>query len=239
MGKVRRAVSPNDMRHYLQGLSPRAEFVIVIALAFGYFIVGSLVSVFWPAARGAMSDARLGTLLGYELTLMALLLPFLRMRGWTLERIGLRPDAVDTLIGIGLAVGAYLTFAFAYEIIADLWPQAAEAMRGPPVGSGGASPGLSLSAVVAVSVINPVFEEIFVCGYVVSALRKRPDPWTGINVSVAIRLLYHLYQGAIAAIFIVPFGLIFAIWYAWTGRLWPLIVAHALWDFIGLLHYVR
>src|SRR5262249_1388874 len=140
MGKVRRAVSPNDMRHYRQGLSPRAEFAIVIALAFGYFIVGSLVSVFWPAARGAMSDARLGTLLGYELTLMALLLPFLRMRGWTLERIGLRPDAVDTLIGIGLAVGAHLTFAFAYRVIPALGPPAPGAVGGPPARSGRAAP---------------------------------------------------------------------------------------------------
>ena len=66
---------------------------------------------------------------------------------------------------------------------------------------------------------------------------KAHDP-AGVHVSVAIRLLYHLYQGAIA-IGVVPFGLIFALWYRRTGRLWPVIVAHALTDFAALLHFVR
>jgi membrane protease YdiL (CAAX protease family) len=58
-------------------------------------------------------------------------------------------------------------------------------------------------------------------------------------VSVAIRLLYHLYQGAIAAIGVVPFGLIMALWYRRTGRLWPVIVAHGLTDFAALLRFMH
>jgi membrane protease YdiL (CAAX protease family) len=126
-------------------------------------------------------------------------------------------------------------FAIAYSAVAAAWPPAAQAMRG----AAGLWPSISLSAVIAVSAINPLFEEIFVCGYVITALKDRPDPWTGIHVSVAIRLLYHLYQGAISAVGIVPFGLIFGFWYARTGRLWPVIVAHAIWDFVGLIQYMR
>ena len=33
--------------------------------------------------------------------------------------------------------------------------------------------------------------------------------------------------------------LVLALWYARTGRLWPVIVAHAVTDFAALLHYVR
>ena len=130
---------------------------------------------------------------------------------------------------------AYLVFAIAYSAVAAAWPQAAQAMQGTT----DASAGISLSTVIAVSTINPIFEEIFVCGYVMTALKDRRDPWTGINVSVAIRLLYHLYLGAISAIGIVPFGLIFGFWYARTGRLWPVIVAHAVWDFASLMQFVR
>jgi hypothetical protein len=61
----------------------------------------------------------------------------------------------------------------------------------------------------------------------------------GVNVSVAIRLLYHLYQGGIGVIGIIPFGLIFAWWYARIGRLWPLFVAHGLTDAAGLLQFFR
>jgi membrane protease YdiL (CAAX protease family) len=45
---------------------------------------------------------------------------------------------------------------------------------------------------------------------------------------------YHLYQGVLGALTIAPVGLLFAYWYVRSGRLWPLIVAHGLIDFIGL-----
>jgi membrane protease YdiL (CAAX protease family) len=57
-------------------------------------------------------------------------------------------------------------------------------------------------------------------------------------ISAAIRLLYHLYQGPLAFFGIVPFGLVVAGWYARSGRLWPVIVAHAIGDFIALVGYV-
>ena len=197
-------------------------------------IAASLLAAVRPAARGQMSDAYLASVLGYELTVMAVLLPFLRVRGWSLTRFGIRVTAVDTLIGFGLALADFIIFYMAYTILASVWPRAALAMAMP----GFLSKDLSLSAVIAVSIVNPIFEELFVCGYVIAALRDR-DPWLGIHVSVAIRLLYHLYQGALAAINIVPSGLILGIWYARTGRLWPVIVAHALWDLLPLLPYVR
>jgi membrane protease YdiL (CAAX protease family) len=37
---------------------------------------------------------------------------------------------------------------------------------------------------------------------------------------------------------IIPLGFIFAYWFARTGRLWPVILAHAIFDFIGLNAYV-
>jgi len=37
----------------------------------------------------------------------------------------------------------------------------------------------------------------------------------------------------------VPFGLILTYWYARRGRLWPLIVAHVVFDFFPLLPYAK
>lgn len=68
----------------------------------------------------------------------------------------------------------------------------------------------------------------------------QPAPASGarvsaaVAISVAIRVSYHLYQGIPGLIAVVPMGLLFGIWYARTRQLWPLIVAHAIFDFVGL-----
>lgn len=83
--------------------------------------------------------------------------------------------------------------------------------------------------------INPFFEEVFVCGYVMTALKRQDNSWIAINSSVAIRVLYHLYQGPKGVLSVVPVGLIFGFWYARAGRLWPLVVAHSMADLLALL----
>jgi len=87
-----------------------------------------------------------------------------------------------------------------------------------------------------VSVVNPIFEETFVVGYVFAAWQGA-SRWTAINISAAVRLTYHLYQGPIAVISILPLGIFFAWWLSSRGRLWPLILAHAGLDFIGLASF--
>jgi membrane protease YdiL (CAAX protease family) len=88
--------------------------------------------------------------------------------------------------------------------------------------------------VALASLVNGTFEETFVCGYVITALKDRSTPWTAINISVGITLLYHLYQGPIGMMFVVLTSVSFGYWYAQTGRLWPPIVAHAVIDFLAL-----
>jgi membrane protease YdiL (CAAX protease family) len=220
----------------IQSFSPSAEFIIVIVVAFGYVIGISVLAAFgrYPQA-GQLTDRHLFALLIYELVLLALLLGFLRLRGWTLDRFGIRIGAAETLVGFALAGAAYLAYVLLIYTIYAVWPRAAYAIASPHV----SSTGISLATVIAVSIINPVFEEIFVCGYVIAALQKARNPWVGVHASVAIRLLYHVYQGAIAAIGVVPFGLIMALWYRRTGRLWPVIVAHGLTDFAALLRFMQ
>jgi len=94
-----------------------------------------------------------------------------------------------------------------------------------------------IGIVVGVSVINAAFEEIFVSGYVITALKPLRGPTFALNVSVAIRVLYHLYQGQLGVLSVLPLGLIFAYWYVRTGRLWPLVVAHAIADIVALAAY--
>jgi CAAX protease family protein len=125
----------------------------------------------------------------------------------------------------------HVTYVVVFLISAELSPYVARVAAGQAF----VTPGLSVALVLAVSIVNAIYEELFVCGYVVTALRERQGFWTAVNVSIAIRLLYHLYQGPIGVISIIPLGFVFTYWYGRKGRLWPLIVAHAIFDFVGLL----
>jgi membrane protease YdiL (CAAX protease family) len=222
------------MRRFLQELPLPVEFIFVVLGAFGLSILVSLLQMFRPVAPAAVSDEGLRSLIGYELVVLAVLATFLRLRGWTVERFGIRITLRDTLTGLMLVAAAELIGMGALLLIQPISPQLAATIEAAETASGT----IGFLTALTFSIVNPIFEETFVCGYIISALRERCEPWTAINISVAIRLLYHLYQGPAAAIGIVPFGLILAYWYARSGRLWPAITAHAAANLLDLGRFV-
>ena len=223
------------MRNFLQTLSPRTEFVIVVVGAFGLFIVTSLLMAFYPTAAPLHSEGSLWRLAFHEVIVLGLLGSFLVARGWTFERIGLVPTWADTAVGLGLALAAYLAYAFAWSVLVAISLPLAQAAANIKVMPAHLSP----VTIAAISIVNPFYEELFVVGYVVTALKEDRGATFALNCSVATRLLYHLYQGVAGILSIIPLGLIFGYWYARTGKLWPLIVAHAAIDLFGMLAYVK
>jgi membrane protease YdiL (CAAX protease family) len=93
---------------------------------------------------------------------------------------------------------------------------------------------LSMQLLFLISVVNSIAEELFVSGYIITALQPRRGMWMAINVSVVVRLLYHLSQGPIGVMTSVPMGLLYGYLYSRTRQLWPLIVAHVLLAIIAL-----
>jgi membrane protease YdiL (CAAX protease family) len=228
------------MRQYLQALPLGAEFAIVILGGFGFFFLGAFVMVLTKTgagdagSTGVYTSGHLIQLIVYELPVGLALLAFLRLRGWSLERLGVRFSAGETLAGFGLAFVAELACYVPLIAVALAFPASVEAMSAAQATPGG----FGLATVIVLCIVNPIFEETFVCGYVITVLKERSDAPTAVMISTAIRLLYHLYQGPLAFFGIVPFGLVVAGWYAGSGRLWPVIVAHAIGDFIALVGYV-
>ena len=52
---------------------------------------------------------------------------------------------------------------------------------------------------------------------------------------MALRVSVHLYQGPLLAfVAILPLAIVMTWYYARTGRIWPVIVAHVITDAIGL-----
>lgn len=222
------------MNKFAETIRARVEFFLVLGAAFGLPIIVSLLRGFGMQQQKAATDYNLLALGCYELVIGAILLSFLWFRGWTPQKIGLSPTFKDT--GIGLLLLAVTTILW----IATFWatdlisPSTVAHMRETYEQLKG--PARSVPTVVGVSLINAAFEEIFVSGYVVTALKPLRGPTFAVNVSVAIRLLYHLYQGQMAVLGVLPLGLVYASWYARTGRLWPLFVAHAIQDVASLMY---
>lgn len=220
------------MEQYVKVISLRAEFSIVIVIAFGYFMLGSVLSLLFPYPSAPINESHLRFLLVYESVVLLILWRFLSLRGWGFRQLGLTLRISDLVLGIALVAGYYMVYV-------ALWFGFSPFLQGGGQVNDLVAQNLQLSSVLGVSLLNPIFEEVFVCGYVITALKDKRGLFFAVNASIAIRLVYHLYQGAFGVISIIPLGLIFAYWYARTGRLWPVIVAHAVMDFVGLIGFTQ
>jgi CAAX protease family protein len=198
------------------------EFVLVLFIAFGLSILASLVAISNYNSNAeivAFNDTHLWSVVAYELIFGPVIFLVLRHSGWRWSDFRVNYSNRGTLEGLVLALIAIVLMMSVERAVGDV--------KITP-------PSASAVAVLALSLINPWFEELLVCSYVIESLRKRFGLPAAVNVSIAIRLAYHLYQGPPAFIVFAIFGLLMTFFYVRTGRLWPVIVAHSLLDFAGL-----
>lgn len=220
----------NRLHELIRRLPPGVEFLLVVMWAFGLAIFESIL---WlslvPADTAVTNQSLIGTIV-HRVVVAASLFWFLRIRGWTLERAGFEVTWRGTVWGLGLLAGiSGLTIAagvLAQSLALDL----VSAMS-----RHASSASLDLQVAFVAAVVGGAYEEIFVAGYVITLLSAARGPWTAVNVSTGLRVLYHLYQGPVAVLTIVPMGLLFGYVYVRTRKLWPLIVAHVLMDVIALV----
>jgi membrane protease YdiL (CAAX protease family) len=230
----------------------RAEVWIVLGLSLGQSAVYAIVSLAAELSRGPLRDAT-ATLnanrsdrawldltlqllaIGFALVPVALAIYLLASDARPLQRLGLaggRPIR-ELLTGAGLSfaigvpgIGLYL-LGRTLGVNADVIPV-------PEQVYWWTIPLLLLSAVE-----NAVVEEVIAVGYLLTRLRDLCwGPWAAIAASAALRGTYHLYQGFGQAVGNAVMGAIFAWWFQRTGRLWPLLVAHALLDIVAFVGYL-
>jgi membrane protease YdiL (CAAX protease family) len=196
------------------------EFALVILLAFGLGIVQSLTFAFSGSNRPVeFGDNLLAGTLGYQLIFGTIVWLVLRPREWRWSDFAVHYSNGTTVLGFLLA-GLILAIWYVLELVMGPVPNEISG---------------SMPLVLAVSIVNPLFEELLVLAYVVQSMRKRFGLNIAMNVSIAIRVSYHLYQGPLIIIPIAVFGVIMTLVYVRLGRLWPVIVAHAILDFVALV----
>lgn len=154
--------------------------------------------------------------------------------GISLARIGIggRPRALEFAAGAGLAAligipGLMLFFA-AWKLGFNLavQPSTLDETWWRPIT-------LTLSAIG-----NSAAEEVLVVGFLLTRLRQLGlGENAGLLISAALRGAYHLYQGFGGFIGNLVMGLVFGRIWQRTGRLWPLVIAHALLDVVAFVGY--
>jgi membrane protease YdiL (CAAX protease family) len=220
----------NPLIERIRRLPPGVEFLVVVTWAFGLTIFSSILAMgIGPDAVAQTNQALVGGLM-QMIAITIVLGWFLKARGWTLEKLGLALTAGGTRWGVMLlAVSLLLYFVVQFVALYSFEINIETATdRFPALES--ASP----AYVFLAAVVSAVFEELFVAGYVITALSATRGPWTAVNVSTGLRVLYHLHQGPLGVLTIVPLGLLFGWVYVRTRQLWPLIAAHVLLDVVWL-----
>ncbi|MDO3640207.1 CPBP family intramembrane metalloprotease [Mycolicibacterium sp. KC 300] len=225
------------------------EIAVVLAVTFGLSAYTALLSLIESVLQGlsgqviALNPKRSPfdlIDLGFNLTRVfqllawgALGLYLLWRSGFGPSRIGLgRPRGRDVLGGLGLAALIGLPGLALYQVArllganADVEPaELYDTWWRIPV-------------LLAVSFANGWAEEIIVVGFLLTRLRQlHVNPMAAVVISSLLRGAYHLYQGFGAGLGNVAMGLVFGYVYQRTGRLWPLVVAHALIDAVAFVGY--
>ncbi len=85
---------------------------------------------------------------------------------------------------------------------------------------------------------NGAAEEILVVGYLLVRLRQLGvPPAVALAATALLRGSYHLYQGFGGGLGNLAMGVVFALWWMRTRRLWPLVLAHFLLDVFAFVGY--
>ncbi len=214
------------MKQFVQALSGRAEFLIVVLGSLGLSLLSNLQVVLDPGLADKLPPFTTDTLVSnliYELFVLAWLGVFMKARGWTFERLGFAISLRDTAIGMLLAIIVFCAVWLIEQVMGSAAPATLEAAQRFDKVSGA----LDLWAILLASVVDSVFEELFVCAYVISALKDKRGPAFALNVSILLRVGCHVYQGVYGVLIGGALGMVFGYWYLKSGRIWPLFIAHA------------
>lgn len=210
------------MRQLIQNLSDRAEFTLVALVCFSYTAATSI----WILISGVRHvEITTGSLLWsifVELVILGIFATILRIRGWPVrQRLGLEFSWKAAAAGVPLFIMYLLLYWVMATLVLLVFPPARQVWA---FSFTNRAPFWLMLVFIA---INSIFEEITVTAYVIEAL-KGDGAGLAITASTLLRFSYHLYQGPLASLSIVPLGLLFATMFWRWRNLWPLIVAHTI-----------
>jgi hypothetical protein len=221
------------------------ELVLICGLAIGTNLLKSVMIVLGSDVPTVESGAQASALswaykVVQNIFIILLLWYVLRRRSKSLADIGMSFRRQDILWSIGLFIGGSIIHHYVYKILI---------LTGVATGSyssvhvnvdnylfGG---GISVVTFLAV-LVNPFFEELTQRAYLMTMLKQLTrSAVIAVLISAFVQTFIHLYQGVPAMLALGGTFLLFSIYFAITGRIWPVLLAHLYDDAASILfHYV-
>jgi membrane protease YdiL (CAAX protease family) len=228
------AIAPQPEVPAVSNAQRWTDLGLVLLVAFATSVAGSISLAFHP---GPIQYSNMRLALGLLDEAVALLLFFVlfKRQGRQLRSIGFGFQWTDLPKAAGLVAVAFTvmglmvaTVHYAYFLIT----QRTFHDNGPHSGFSGSS----LALILPFIILNGLFEETLVRGYLMTEfIDLRGSVVLATVISLGLQTSYHLYYGIYGAA-MVGCGLsVLAIYYAKSRRLMPVILAHMLWDFITVL----
>ncbi|HET6560197.1 MAG TPA: type II CAAX endopeptidase family protein [Prolixibacteraceae bacterium] len=224
------------VNNWLKELSWRSELALVLLLGFGLFIYNSTRGLFIIASNSQQSlwfnltsKGNYATVV-YELIAFFLIAYILKIRGWTLKDFNLQLTVRLFYVAFLLMVLRNLIGGFSFKFFELI--QVTDEKTIQQVQFSLKADWVSLALIV---VINSVFEEFLLVGYLFKRLEAY-HPFLIIGCGILIRMLFHSYQGTMMLFSIIPMGLVFGYYYYRYRKIWPLVIAHGM---INILVFVN
>jgi len=191
-------------------------------------MIGSSLYLF-NRSGGGFSSSRLVSNIFFEILLSVVIGGILYIRGWNFEQLKIKPSLRLTGIGLLLFLGASFASGMAARLVGYFDHKAANHLATLMTGNP------NVFSVVVLSFINPLYEEILLLGYLVTAIERIKNVRIAIITSIVIRVSCHFYQGAAGAVGIFVMAVLFTYAFVRLKQLWPMIIAHGIWNLMGLL----
>lgn len=165
-----------------------------------------------------------------QITVPLLLIVSLSKEPWS--RLGIvRPRwIVDALVGCFIYFASYWAYHFALSFLpSSIFQRVAAANTAPE--------GIAEYCLLAVAcAVGGFSQELVMRGYLIARLeRLLGSTWLPVLITSLLHASYHLYQGVVPTIGQAAIGVVLAVSFCLTRRLWPLCVAHALANFVFYL----
>jgi len=209
-----------------RGLSRSGEIFLINLLCFGPFAIRSGFELMERKTTIVFDDHRALWIIGIELVCGALAVLILRSRGWKLSDFGLRVTMPQTIFGMLLLIGCLIFISTFSLLVATLTHSNLDVTT--------FEARLSWPVLILLTLVNPLYDEMLVVAYNLRAAEASGAAFA-ITLSTTIRFICNIEQGPITATTILPMSIIFALVY-WRWRVvWPLIVAHGVLDFMGMI----
>lgn len=207
------------------------ELLLMLSFAFAPAVLGLIVSALTETddlGEQSVPVALFGLVLTLALTWAPTLVIGLLLvaRREPVVTLGLnRPVGRDIRAGLALWIAGHLVVLLLTPLFASLGTNEVELLpQGLPTW-------FLVIDILAIALSAGVTEEILVRGYTQTRLEQLGLPgWTVTVAPTALWAGLHVYQGLGGAMIIFGLGLLYATYFQQTRRLWPLIIAHVLFD---------